>query len=165
MNPEIVIRPLQAEDAEAVAQIAVAAWEPIFAHFRSVMGDEMFAICYPDGYEVVKAAQVRSACRGEGGALVAVAEVGGRVVGFISYYPRRTATVAEIGNNAVHPDWQGRGIGPRMYEHAFQTLREMGIRAVRVRTGGDPSHAPARRAYEKAGFGTSLPEVEYYRLL
>jgi len=165
MDPEITIRPLKPEDTEAAAAIAVAAWKPIFAHFRSVLGDEMYDICYPDGYEVIKAAQVRGACRGEGGALVAVAEVGGQVVAFISYYPHRTASTAEIGNNAVHPDWQGRGIGPRMYEFVFDQLRTMSVRVVRVRTGGDPAHAPARRAYEKAGFQVSLPEVTYYREL
>lgn len=34
-----------------------------------------------------------------------------------------------------------------------------------VSTGGDPSHAPARRAYEKAGFGPGLPSVYLYRVL
>jgi hypothetical protein len=33
------------------------------------------------------------------------------------------------------------------------------------RTGGDPSHAPARRAYEKAGFGPAIPSVSLYKLL
>ncbi|WP_309895073.1 hypothetical protein [Archangium sp.] len=32
-------------------------------------------------------------------------------------------------------------------------------------TGGDPSHAPARRAYEKVGFGPAIPSVSLYRLL
>ena len=34
-----------------------------------------------------------------------------------------------------------------------------------VGTGGDPSHAPARRAYEKAGFGPAIPSLYYYRAL
>jgi hypothetical protein len=34
-----------------------------------------------------------------------------------------------------------------------------------VSTGGDPSHAPARRAYEKAGFGPAIPSVSLYKLL
>ena len=162
---EIMLRELRPGDEEAVARIAVAAWEPIFAHFRSVMGQEMFAACYPNGWQAIKEGQVRSACRGEGGALMAVAEEEGEVVGFISYYLQRAGNVAEIGNNAVHPDRQGRGIGPRMYEHVLQRLRELGVQVVRVRTGGDPAHAPARRAYENAGFNVSLPEVQYYQLL
>jgi len=31
-----------------------------------------------------------------------------------------------------------------------------------VSTGGDESHVPARRSYEKAGY-TALPLVKYYR--
>ena len=30
-------------------------------------------------------------------------------------------------------------------------------------TGGDPSHAPARRACEKAGFDRAIPGVTYYK--
>ena len=33
-----------------------------------------------------------------------------------------------------------------------------------VGTGGDPGHAPARRAYEQAGF-TALPIVNYVKKL
>lgn len=52
-----------------------------------------------------------------------------------------------------------------MYAYAFARLRERGMRYVRVSTGGDPAHAPARRAYEKAGFVIGLPGVEYHREL
>jgi hypothetical protein len=51
----------------------------------------------------------------------------------------------------------------RRYEHALDRLREGGMRFARVGTGLDPAHAPARRAYKKAGFSIQLPSVEYYR--
>jgi AAA domain len=38
------------------------------------------------------------------------------------------------------------------------------MKYVRVDTGGDPSHAPARRAYEKARF-LPIPVVHYFRTL
>jgi hypothetical protein len=34
-----------------------------------------------------------------------------------------------------------------------------------VSTGGDSSHAPARGAYEKAGFDVFLPTLTMFRLL
>jgi hypothetical protein len=40
-----------------------------------------------------------------------------------------------------------------------------GMRVATVGTGGDPSHAPARRAYEKAGFNLQIPSVWMYRKL
>jgi len=41
-------------------------------------------------------------------------------------------------------------------------MKARGVRFVRVLTGGDLGHAPARRAYEKAGFTRNLPSVTYY---
>ena len=42
---------------------------------------------------------------------------------------------------------------------------DIGALAVRVTTGADDAHAPARRAYEKAGFEKSLSSVTYYKKL
>ena len=87
------------------------------------------------------------------------------MVGFVTCYADASTGIGEIGNNAVHPDCQGQGIAQRLYAYAFERLRERGMRYVKVGTGGDPAHAPARRAYQKAGFDVSLPHVEYYREL
>jgi len=65
----------------------------------------------------------------------------------------------------VRPDFQGRGIGRRMYEHVFDQMRQAGMRVVKVTTGLDEAHVPARRAYEKVGFERNLQFIEYYRLL
>jgi ribosomal protein S18 acetylase RimI-like enzyme len=119
---------------------------------------------YPD-WEGEKAHQVRTACLPENRAMVCVAVEAGLVVGFVTYYSDDASHVGEIANNAVHPEWRGRGIGPEMYRHVFQRLRALGMRTVQVHTGGDPAHAPARRMYEKAGFDVSLPGVTYLRRL
>lgn len=50
-----------------------------------------------------------------------------------------------------------------MYDYA--QLRMAGMRVAEVGTGGDPSHAPARRAYAKAGFGPGIPSVYLYQEL
>jgi ribosomal protein S18 acetylase RimI-like enzyme len=161
---DIVIRDLQPADVETVVAIAVAAWAPIYAYYRQTMGDELFFTAFPD-WPTEKARQVRVACNQERGAMVCVAETAGRVVGFVSFYAHPSRGIGEIGNNAVHPDWQGQGIAPRLYTHAFERLKALGMRFVQVGTGGDPAHAPARRAYEKAGFDIHLPNVVYYRKL
>jgi hypothetical protein len=48
---------------------------------------------------------------------------------------------------------------------SLDRLRTAGMGYARVTTGGDPAHAPARRGYEKAGFGADLPSVTYHREL
>jgi ribosomal protein S18 acetylase RimI-like enzyme len=166
----IEIRPLTPSDVDAVVEIAVAAWEPIYAFYRDTMGDDLFLSAHPN-WRREKEQQVRRGCAPAPYAMAAVAEVpagSGRpvkVIGFVTCYIHATTGIGEIGNNAVHPDWQGQGIAPRLYEYAFERLRERGMRYVKVGTGGDPAHAPARRAYQKAGFEIALPGVEYYREL
>jgi ribosomal protein S18 acetylase RimI-like enzyme len=161
---EVVIRELEQGDVEAAVAIAVAAWEPIYAQFRQILGDDLFAAAYPDCL-TEKARQVRKACEPDSRAMVAVAEKEGEVVGFITYYAGVRPGIGEIGNNAVRPDQRGQGIGPTMYRHALDRMRALGMRFAKVGTGLDPSHAPARRAYEKAGFDIQLPSVTYYRKL
>jgi ribosomal protein S18 acetylase RimI-like enzyme len=157
------IRDLKPEDVDTIVGIALAAWEPIFRYYRQEMGEELFQAVFPD-WRAEKARQVEDACRPGSGACVCVAEQEGQVVGFATYYANRSG-VGEIGNNAVHPDRQGRGIGSRMYRYVFERLRALGMRYVKVSTGGDPAHAPARGAYQKAGFEVGLPGVDYYRAL
>ena len=161
---EVVIREVRPEDVETAAAIAVAAWERSYACYREVMGEEIFRTLYPD-WRARKAEQVRRGCAADGGVHARVAEIDGRVVGFVTFHVDAGSGVGEIGNNAVHPDSQGQGIAQRMYAHVFEAMRALGVRVVKVQTGGDPGHARARRAYEKAGFDVQLPSVTYYRTL
>ena len=96
---------------------------------------------------------------------VYVAEVAGEVVGFVSVQLNRDTGVGEIGLNAVDPAHAGRGVGTEMYDFAVTRMKEAGMTVATVGTGGDPSHAPARRAYQKAGFGVEIPSVWMYRKL
>jgi GNAT superfamily N-acetyltransferase len=96
---------------------------------------------------------------------VYVAEVSGVVVGFVAIGLNRDTRVGEIGLNAVHPTRAGHGIGTAMYEFALSRMRDAGMRAATVATGGDASHAPARRAYQKAGFAAQIPSVWMCRFL
>ena len=41
-------------------------------------------------------------------------------------------------------------------------FREQGMVVAKVFTGLDEAHAPARRAYQRAGFDHSLEHVTYY---
>ena len=60
--------------------------------------------------------------------------------------------VANITNNAVDPFCGEKGVGQEMYQAALARFKAEGMRAVMVNTGLDEAHAPARRAYERAGF-------------
>lgn len=92
------------------------------------------------------------------GGRLTVAELGGRVVGFVLWSPaleaawfepgvRRWAELCELH---VHPRVQNRGIGTRLVRAAVRQARAAGFPAMYLETEG--TNAFARRAYEKAGF-------------
>lgn len=164
MNEEIVIRPARAEDLEAICELAELAWRPIYAEFRRRLGDRLDSRLRPTS-EGLKATQVREAFEQHPDCMI-VTEIAGRVAAFATFFlvdaERR---IGEIGNNAVHPDFQGQGLSRRQYEAIFTELRRRGAEYVRVMTGLDDAHRPARRAYEAVGFDRELPVVTYYREL
>ena len=89
-------------------------------------------------------------------------DVDGRPVGFVCVELNEETKTGEITLLAVHPDHQDGGIGTLLNLYAVDRMREAGMTLAVVGTGGDPGHAPARRAYEKAGF-RPLPLVRYYQ--
>ena len=158
---ELTIRPARPEDEEAVVAIAVAEWEAIYGGYREQLGDEVFFTFFPNHREA-KAAAIRHNLKS---GTMYVTECEGKVAGFIHYVYDAGSRIGTISNNAVSGEFRGRGIGPRQYEFVFEHLRELGAVGVRVTTGLDDAHAPARRAYEKAGFTANTQSVTYYKTL
>jgi GNAT superfamily N-acetyltransferase len=135
-----------------------AAFAPVFASFRSILGEDIYNLAQAHSDEA-QAGYLASLLAPDSGWEVYAAERADIVVGFVSLQLNRDTTIGEIGLNAVHPDWAGEGIGAAMYGFAVERMREAGMRVATVSTGGDPSHAPARRAYEKAGFKVGIPSI------
>ena len=154
------IRQANEDDIPTIREIAKAAWRPIFAHFREQMGDDLWLRVRPGDPEEQKADAVEKHFR-EHPDRAFVTELDGEVVGFCTYVLRDNA-VGEIGNNAVAPAGQGKGIGTAQYEECLQRMRDAQMKYATVQTGLDPSHAAARRAYEKVGFEPLRPSVQYY---
>ena len=160
----VMIRELDRGDVEAVVAISLVAWAPLYEWRRRMMGDDLFKALHPD-WRKSKAAEIRGSCDPGGGMRASVAEKEGQVVGFVTFLADEATGVGVIGSNAVHPDFQRLGIGSRLHAHAIERLKALGMRYVKVGTGGDPAHLAARNAYEKAGFTVKIPTVYYYRKL
>ena len=159
--PTYTIRTATEADTEALVAIAVAEWQAIYDGYAEQLGGELFALAYPDP-RAAKAGQIRhNVASGN----CFVTECDGRIAGFIHYTYDPAGRIGTIGNNAVSGEFRGHGIGPRQYQHIFDLLKEMGAVAVRVTTGLDAAHAPARRAYEKAGFSANTQSITYYKKL
>ena len=153
-----LIRGANASDAPRLEDVRQAAFAPVFASFRAILGEDIYQLAQGSKDEA-QAGYLASLLAPDSGWEVYVAERAGIVVGFISLQLDRNAMIGEIGLNAVYPDWAGAGIGTAMYDFAVERMREAGMRVATVATGGDPSHAPARRAYEKAGFNIGIPSI------
>jgi ribosomal protein S18 acetylase RimI-like enzyme len=159
-----LIRAYAPSDLSALHAIRAAAFAPVFASFRAIVGPEIAAL----GLATVEQEQadlLDAIATPDSGHAIGVAQVAAAPAGFVSWKPNIAPGIGEITLNAVHPDHGGKGIGTALYEHALAALKAAGMQLATVGTGGDPSHAPARRAYEKAGFSVHLPSIYMYRKL
>jgi ribosomal protein S18 acetylase RimI-like enzyme len=158
-----LIRPFADQDLDEIIELSLSAWEPVFISFERIMGPEVFAIQYPD-WRKSQAEVVANACQDRDKYRTLVAETAGRVVGFLVYELRESDDTGEVYLLAVHPEYQNRGIGTQLNVAALEVMKAAGMRVAVVGTGGDESHSPARRSYEKAGY-TPFPLVRYYKAL
>jgi GNAT superfamily N-acetyltransferase len=159
-----VIRPLEDRDHEAVIALSLCAWAPVFASLERVLGPSgVYSRLHPAGWrtaqrEAVGAVLTSSAMH------VRVAELEGTVVGFVASALHDDGITGEIHMIAVDPAHQRRGVATALIAVATAWMQEQGRSVALISTGGDPGHAPARYAYERAGF-TGLPIVNYFRTL
>ena len=152
------IRAYSDRDLNAIVHLSLLAWEPVFSSFRKILGPNIYHLLYPD-WRKSQEEEVETACRAKE---VLVAELEFKVVGFLAYEVR--GATGELLYLAVHPEYQNRGIGTELNREALEKMKAAGAKLVEVGTGGDESHAPARRSYEKMGF-TPFPQVWYSKAL
>lgn len=159
MPPEdLEIRRATAAELPDLQRIREAAFAAVFASFRSILGETIYRVAQaPD--DEAQEAYLASLFDPSSEWEVFTADISGRAVGFMAMRLDRDGGIGEIGLNGVHPDYAGRGVGTALYELALDEMAAAGLKVATVSTGGDPSHAPARRAYEKAGFHVGIPSV------
>lgn len=160
---DLRIRRVCESDVEDLVQLSLLAWVPVFESFQRILGPGIYPLIWPD-WQASQRAAVEGVCKDAEKITVLVAELDGKAVGFLAYELDNKAKVGEVQLLAVHPDCQNRGIGTELNRVALNEMRERGMKMAKVETGGEPSHAPARRAYEKAGY-TGLPLVRYFKEL
>ena len=158
-----VIRPARDDDLETIKQIAVTAWETVYQSFQELTGDEIFQAVYGN-WRVDKAGQVERHYKAYPECTL-VTEHDGQIVGFITYNLFHSKKLGIIGNNAIHPKHQNKGLGTEQYMKVLDIFRKSGMLYAGVTTGSDESHASARTAYEKVGFEPTIRTVRYYRKL
>lgn len=158
---DVRIRPVCEDDIEDVVRLSLLAWAPVFESFQQVLGHNIYTLIWPD-WRTSQREAIEAVCRDGEKTIVWVAEQDGKAVGFVAYQLDVKDAVGEVQFLAVHPEYQNLGIGTELNTFALNKMKDSGMRMAKVETGGDPSHAPARTSYEKAGY-TGLPLVRYFK--
>ena len=91
-------------------------------------------------------------------------EHGGEVVGFATWFPVHE-TLAEVGGNAVDPEFHGHGIGSAQMQWVIDMFREKRYKCARVFTGMDPAHGSARSEYRHVGLRRGVTISTYLNYL
>lgn len=158
------IRPLETNDLDAVLDLSIAAWQPVFDSFAKILGSSIFDHLYAPDWESSQRSSVKRVCLDdEMEPFVVVAESGG-VAGYIALAHDTESDIGIVEQIAVHPDHQRRGYARALMEFAIERFQSKGVAFANVGTGGDPGHAPARALYEAVEF-TALPLVNYYKAI
>jgi ribosomal protein S18 acetylase RimI-like enzyme len=168
---EVRIEAYHARHLDAVIRLSLRAWTPVFKSIQNTLDADVYQAFYPDHWRVSQQKAVEDVCAAED-TNVWVAKVFDRseskdassVVGFVAVKLHSKDSMGEIYMVAVDPDFQGQGIGTILTKFALDWMKKAGMSIAMVETGSDPGHAPARRTYEKAGFGL-FPVARYFKKL
>jgi len=161
---EMNIIPADMEVFPVCTGIAVRAWQKGYDEYRGILGEGLFENIFP-GWEQAKADSMEPYFKGnlEKHAYIVLFE--GKIAGFITCDIDFKRKVGTICNNAVDPDYQGKGLGSMMYDFILGVFMMEGMTAATVATMDEDAYIPAQKAYEKAGFNKKLKRLTYYMKL
>lgn len=163
MTPQPLIVAYDEAYRDALLDLSIRAWEPVFPSLKRDVPGFVYEAFYPDGWEARQRADLADVLREEP-ANIDVALVDDLVAGWVCTRLHPDDRMAEIYVIAVDPAHQRRGIGGMLMERAYSRARSAGMRMVMVETGGDAGHAPARELYESDGF-VRWPVARYFKQL
>lgn len=144
-----------------VLALSIKAWEPVFPPLLDEAPAFVCESFYPDGW---RERQFRDLAEvlDKDSQNIDVALDDDTPVGWVCTKFPPEDDMGEVYVLAVHPDFQGQGIGRALMEVSFSRIRGAGMRMVMVETGDDSGHAPARAVYESAGF-QRWPVARYFK--
>jgi ribosomal protein S18 acetylase RimI-like enzyme len=154
-----VIRPYRPSDRDAILAITVRAFDGVSIDQNI---ERRYGPIAGVGWYRRKSAHLESDLAAEA-AGVLVAEVEGRVVGYVTTRTDTKTGIGRIPNLAVHPEHQGKGLGRQLLEAALDRLREEGMAFARIETLEQNERCMA--LYPRLGFEEVARQVHYIRSL
>jgi aminopeptidase YwaD len=155
---DLLIRPARYEDLNAAKAITKAAFGPVST---SRMNEDFFGEELGNKpWHVYKNSGIKSHFDKYLN-LTIVCEKAGTVVGYATFLYHEDTQIAEIGNNAVHPDYQGQGIGKAMQREVNRRMNEDGFTRFTVQTL--TCDIAAQKIYEKLGYKKIASDIIYLK--
>jgi len=160
---DVEIVPYRQGDKQAVIDLAIAAWMPVFAKTENEVPRFVYDTFYPNGWEARQRADVAELLE-TASQSIWLARRGRETIGFIGIRLHPEDRMGEIYILAVAPPYQRMGIGRYLMNFAEEHIRSAGMKMIMVETIGDGGHEPARKAYEHFGF-ERWPVARYFKVL
>ncbi len=115
---------------------------------------EITGFFYPSEFDVAEELVRERLAKGDAsGYFFILAEHYGRLVGYACYGPIACTTSSyDLFWIAVHPDFQGRGLGRRLLKKAERLIHKAGGTRIYVETSQRPQYASTRVFYENQGY-------------
>ena len=160
---DIEIVPFEPARKQAVIDLTIEAWTPVFARTQADVPRFVYDAFYPQGWEKRQTVDVAALLDTEP-ENIWLAVMGEDLAGYIGIRIHPEDRMGEIYIIAVSPAHQRKGIGRQLMQFAEQQIQASGMTMIMVETIGDSGHAPARRAYEAFGF-EPWPVARYFKPL
>ena len=157
MNLKIV--PVEEKHIPECVCVGLKAGEILHAGFKNRLGAQLDENLHSAWQEEEATNMIRALKTGN----AFVALDGENVVGYACY----TAgdVVGVIGENAVAPAYQGKGVAEQLYSAVLDAVRKAGCKYANVKTSLDESNAPTLDALKQVGFEKHQPGIRYYQML
>ena len=159
----IEIIPFGPEHKEALLDLTLRAWTPVFAKTQSEVPRFVYDAFYPEGWARRQRADVAALLETEPENF-RLAVIGPKLAGFVGIRIHPQDRMGEIHIIAVSPAHQRKGVGRNLLQFAEAHIRAAGMKMIMVETVGDAGHEPARRVYEAFGF-EPWPVARYFKPL
>jgi len=153
---EVFLRPARAGDLEAMAAVTAEAFgasSSVDCRIEQMLGRGARA-----GWVDLKVRSLRRELKDRGGASF-VAELRGRVVGYVTSLVDETASRGTIANLAVAPHCAGRGVGRRLLLRALERFRDLGLAHAKIDTLA--TNEIGRHLYPAVGFREVARQIHY----
>ena len=155
MNQQIAVRKFDEADRAALKQITATCFDGVSIDQNL---QQRFGLVAGKEWQRRKTRHIDAdvAANADG---IFVAEIDGKVVGYITTRVDTEARIGGIPNYAVLPSFQKRGIGKRLVDTALDYLKDAGMECVRIETL--EQNEVGKHFYPKLGFELVATQHHY----